>query len=139
MSPTTMDFTTKFVRSKNPCAQGYRWFVRNHQEGGDYQQVLDALVEAGRIDDACWLLNQFGPTDAVLKLDAVEAEALVFAGSIEVRGGIEVNSLVRAGRSIRAGGGIRAGRTIIAGRTSRQARLSAAVTRWKAVATSAVK
>ena len=75
MHPTTLDLTTKFVRSKSPCAQGYRWLVRNHQEGGDYQQVLDSMVAAGRIDDACWMLDKFGPTNAVLKLDAIEAEA----------------------------------------------------------------
>ena len=39
-----MDLTTKFVRSKSPCAMGYRWLVRHHQEGGDYQQVLDSMV-----------------------------------------------------------------------------------------------
>ena len=78
-----MDLTTKFVRSKSPCAMGYRWLVRNHQQGGDYQQVLDSMVEAGRVDDACWMLEQFGPTNAVLRVDAIEAEAVVFACTIE--------------------------------------------------------
>ena len=110
-----MDFTTQFVRAKNPCAQGYRWFVRNHLQGGNYQQVLDDLVKAGRVDDACWLLDQFGPTSAVLKAHSIEAEAVVFAGSIEVSGAIDVNSIVRAGRSIMARGGICAGGSIIAG------------------------
>ena len=56
MHPTTLDLTTKFVRAKSPCAQGYRWLVRNHQAGGDYQQVLDSMVAAGRVDDACWMI-----------------------------------------------------------------------------------
>ena len=58
------------------------------------------------VGDACWLLDQFGPTDAVLRLDEIDASAVVFAGTIEVRMGINVDSVVRAGRGIVAGGGI---------------------------------
>ena len=76
--------------------------------------MLDALVD-GRVGDACWLLDQFGPTDAVLRLDEIDASAVVFAGTIEVRMGINVDSVVRAGRGIVAGGGIRAGESVIAG------------------------
>ncbi|WP_454674276.1 hypothetical protein [Achromobacter pestifer] len=110
-----MQLTKKFVKAKNPCAGGYKWFLRDHNGQGDYQAVLDALVADGRISDACWLLDQFGPTDAVLKLDAVDANAIVFAGTLEVRMGINVDTVVRAGRSIITGGGIRAGETIMAG------------------------
>ena len=110
-----MDMTKKFIKSKRPCAEGFRWFLRTHQDGGDYQALLDGLVKDDRIDDACWLLAQFGPTDAVLTVDAIDAKAIVFAGSIEVKGNIEVDTLIRAGRSISAGGGIRAGTSIVAG------------------------
>ena len=110
-----MQLTKKFVKAKNPCAGGYKWFIRDHNGQGDYQAVLDALVADGRVSDACWLLDQFGPTDAVLKLDAVDANAIVFAGTLEVRMGINVDTVVRAGRSIVTGGGIRAGETIMAG------------------------
>lgn len=116
-----MELTQKFVKTKRPCADGYRWFIRHRERGSDYQQLLDALVHDGRVEDACWLLAQFGPTDDVLTLDAVEAEGLVFAGSIVVRGGIDVASTVRAGRSITAGAGIRAGRAIAAGEDLRAA------------------
>ena len=77
-----MEFTTRFLRAKSPCANGFRWFVRNVEDGSGYQQALDALVAAGRVDDACWLLTQFGPTNEVLSLDSVDAEALVFAGTL---------------------------------------------------------
>ncbi|CAB3631388.1 hypothetical protein SB816_13740 [Achromobacter sp. SIMBA_011] len=110
-----MQLTKKFVKAKNPCAGGYKWFLRDHNGQGDYQAVLDALVADGRVGDACWLLDQFGPTDAVLKLDTLDAHAIVFAGTLEVRMGINVDSVVRAGRSIITGGGIRAGESIVAG------------------------
>ncbi|MFY4042021.1 hypothetical protein ACOTH6_08025, partial [Achromobacter ruhlandii] len=110
-----MQLTKKFVKAKNPCAGGYKWFLRDHNGQGDYQAVLDALVADGRVGDACWLLDQFGPTDAVLKLDTLDAHAIVFAGTLEVRMGINVDSVVRAGRSIVTGGGIRAGESIVAG------------------------
>jgi hypothetical protein len=41
-------------------------------------------------------------------VDALEAEAVVFAGTVEVRGPIDVTTVIQAGRSIRAGGGPRA-------------------------------
>ena len=62
-----MDISRQFVRQKNPCTDGFRWFMRHFQEGADYQPLLDALVAAGRVSDACWLMDQFGPTKAVLE------------------------------------------------------------------------
>ena len=74
-----MEFTKRFLRAKNPCANGFRWFVRHVEDGASYQEALDTLVQAGRVEDACWLLTQFGPTDAVLTVDAIEAEAILSA------------------------------------------------------------
>lgn len=110
-----MDLTKNFVKAKRPCTEGFRWFLRHYEDGGNYQELLDALVADGRINDACWLLDQFGPTDAVRTLDTLFAEAMVFAGTLEVRGNIETDGLVRAGRDIRAGGGIHVGDRLIAG------------------------
>lgn len=110
-----MDFTKSFIKSKNPCADGFRWYLRHHQSGSDYQQVLDGLVAAGRVDDACWLLDKVGPANTVLRVDHLECDALVFAGTVEVRGGIDVDTVLRAGGSIRAGGALRAGGKVLAG------------------------
>ena len=44
-----MQLTKKFVKAKNPCAGGYKWFLRDHNGQGDYQAVLDALVADGRV------------------------------------------------------------------------------------------
>lgn len=110
-----MDFTQSFIKSKNPCANGFRWYLRHHRNGADYQQVLDGLVAAGRVDDACWLLDKVGPAHTVLELDALDCDALVFAGSVRVRGGIDVQGKLRAGGSIRCEGSLRAGGEIVAG------------------------
>jgi len=104
-----MDFTRKFVKARRPCADGFRWFIKHYADGGDYQDLLDALVEDGRVGDACWLLEQFGPTSEVRELDHVDAYAIVFAGTLNVRGGVEVDQLIRAGRGIYVSGGVRAG------------------------------
>jgi hypothetical protein len=109
-----MLLTTSLIKGKSPCVDGFRWFLRHHGDSSDYQCVLDSLVTAGRAADACWLLDQFGPTDAVLHVDALAAEHLVFAGTIVARSDIEVGSMLRTGRTIRCGGGIRAG-AIVAG------------------------
>jgi hypothetical protein len=106
MGLNAMEFTKTFLRAKSPCADGFRWFVRNIEDGSGYQEALDTLVNAGRVDDACWLLTQFGPTNAVLSVDSLDAQAVVFAGPLEVRGGIDVDTEVQAGRSIQAGGGM---------------------------------
>ncbi|MDB5915238.1 MAG: hypothetical protein JWP22_3913 [Ramlibacter sp.] len=110
-----MDFTKSFVKAKNPCADGFRWYLRHHREGSDYQKVLDDLVNAGRVEDACWLLEKVGATNTVLELDRLEADAVVYAGSIHVRGSIEVASTLRAGGFIRCGGFLRAGSHVHAG------------------------
>ncbi len=114
-SERAIDFTRNFIRSKSPCADGFRWFLRNHHPGSNYQHVLDTLVDAGRVDDACWLLDQLGPTNTLLQVDFLSAEAVVFAGTIEARRGIDVGAVLRAGRSIRSGGGIAAGSALVAG------------------------
>lgn len=110
-----MELTKRFLRAKNPCANGFRWFVRHIEDGVSYQQALDTLVQAGRVDDACWLLQQFGPTDEVLELDHLEADAIVFAGSLHIRQHIEVGTLLRTGQHLRVGGSVRVGQQLHVG------------------------
>ena len=111
-----MDISRSFVKQKSPCADGFRWFLRNHgEQPGGYQQVLDSLVHAGRVEDARWLLRQFGPTNAVLQAGNIEADAVVFAGSIEASGSIEIGAVLHVGRSIRSQKSVRAGGAIVAG------------------------
>ena len=110
-----MVLTRSFVRAKRPCTDGFRWFVRQFNDGGHYQELLDQMVAAGRVGDACWLLEQFGPTDEVREVDAIDAEAIVFSGTLRVRGGVEVDGIVRVGRRLQAGGGLRVGGELIVG------------------------
>ena len=110
-----MDFTKSFIKSKNPCADGFRWYLRHHRDGSDYQQVLDDLVGAGRVQDACWLLDKLGPSSAALQLDHLECDSLVFAGTIEVRGSITIDGVLRVGGSIVCGGPLRVGQEVRTG------------------------
>ncbi len=110
-----MDITKAFIKAKQPCADGLRWYLRNAKADDTYQQLLDALVADGRVDDACWLLDQFGPTNAVCVLDDIETHAIVFAGTLQVHGEVRVDSVLRTGRDLRVGGGIRAGRIAAGG------------------------
>ncbi|MEX8194135.1 hypothetical protein [Comamonas guangdongensis] len=105
-----MELTQNFLRGKNPCAMGYRWFVRNNLAGGDYQAAMDTQVAAGRVEDARWLLQNFGATNTVLEVEHLEADNLVFAGTLIVHGDVRVPGQLLVGRSLRVGGGIRAGR-----------------------------
>jgi len=103
------DITRDFIRSKRPCAAGYRWYLKREETLSGYQRLLDDLVQEGRVDDACWLLDQLGPTDDVLTLDGLHADALVFAGSVVCHGPLEVGTVIRTGGSLTAAGGVRAG------------------------------
>lgn len=105
-----MELTQNFLRGKNPCAMGYRWFVRNNLAGGDYQAAMDTQVAAGRVEDARWLLENFGSTHSVLELEHLEADNFVYAGTLIVHGDVRVSGQLLVGRSLQAGGGIRAGK-----------------------------
>lgn len=104
-----MELTQTFLRGKNPCAMGYRWFVRNDLSGKDYQTAMDTQVAAGRVEDARWLLENFGSTNAVLELEHLEADNFVYAGTLIVRGDVRVSGQLLVGRSLQVGAGIRAG------------------------------
>lgn len=102
-----IDITRDFIRTKRPCADGYRWYLRRKEAVSDYQCLLDDLVAEGRITDACWLLDHLGPTDDVLSIDELSADVFVYAGTVHCRGSAEVSSLLRVGRSLTVGGGVR--------------------------------
>ena len=40
-----MEFTKNFLRAKSPCADGFRWFVRNVEDGSGYQFLVEMLTE----------------------------------------------------------------------------------------------
>lgn len=103
-----MELTQTFLRGKNPCAAGYRWFVRNDLSGKDYQSAMDKQVAAGRVEDARWLLENFGATHSVLELDHLEADNFVYAGTLIVRGDVRVSGQLLVGRSLHVGAGIHA-------------------------------
>ena len=110
-----LDINKKFVKAKRPCADGFRWFIKHFSQGGDYQELLDALVADGRFGDACWLLDQFGPTHAVRVIDHLDAEAMVFAGTLKVMGDVSVDQLLRVGGQLHVQAGVRVGQHAPAG------------------------
>ncbi len=104
-----VDITRDFIRSKRPCADGYRWYLRRQELGSNYQALLNDLVAEGRLDDAVWLLSQLGPSNELLVLNGLEAEALVFAGTVQCRGNVEIGRLLKTGRSLQVEGGVKVG------------------------------
>ena len=115
------DITRQFLRAKQPCADGYRWYLRRQEGASNYQALLDDLVREGRVEDACWMLDQFGPTNDVLEVDHLEADALVFAGSVHCRGSADVDGVLRTGRSLSVLGGLRVGGALRVGEDLRVA------------------
>ena len=115
------DITRHFIRAKQPCADGYRWYLRRQEGASNYQALLDDLVREDRVEDACWMLDQFGPTNDVLEVDHLEADALVFAGSVHCRGSADVNGVLRTGRSLHVQGGLQVGGALRVGEDLRVA------------------
>ncbi|MDP2023951.1 MAG: hypothetical protein Q8L16_23965 [Hydrogenophaga sp.] len=113
-----MDLTQHFIKTKHPCADGFRWFLRHHKDGSNDQDLLDALVDAGRVNDACWLLDQFGPTNEVLTLDhlgrghRVRGFVAVAADSVRAGGGISAGAQIDCAMQLGAGWGIETGKSI---------------------------
>ena len=113
-----MKITKTQLKDWNACRDGYEWFLRRFPEGeAEYQDVLNALAENDRTDDAHWLMNHAGPdAQAVLEIEVLAGYKHLFvAGSLVVKKGGSVTAWLRAGRSIVAGEGIVAGRSIVAG------------------------
>lgn len=110
-----VDISSRLIRAKRPCADGYRWYVRHGQGTATYVELLRALQMAGRAGDASWLLQQFGPTDDVLELDELSDECLVFPGTVRVRGNVDVASMIHVGGHLVTRGGVRAGGDVTVG------------------------
>jgi predicted acyltransferase (DUF342 family) len=80
-----------------------------------YQERLDLLVAAGRVEDACTLMDEHGPTDEVLVLPDADLSSLVFAGTVVCQGSLLVGKTVRVGGGVFTDGGLSVGRALIAG------------------------
>ncbi|MBD8532937.1 MULTISPECIES: hypothetical protein [unclassified Massilia] len=55
----------RFYQGEAALFQRAALVLRHYENGSNYQPLLDALVDAGRADDASWLLTQFGPTSEI--------------------------------------------------------------------------
>jgi len=110
-----MKLSPPLLKAKQPCAGGYRWYLRNRHRSTDYQHLLDALVKDGRLPDALWLLDKFGPTDQILRLQSLDVDAIVFAGTIQVLGCAHADLVIRAGGQVRVAGSVHVGEALVAG------------------------
>ena len=111
-----MLITLDWLNEKGACSAGKRWFEEHFPEGGEYQDVLNALAAENSASWGQWLLQAAGPVDTVLEVNEINTDAsLFFAGRIIVKGALIVARYLFAGRSIVAGEGIKAGRSISAG------------------------
>ncbi|HOB95526.1 MAG TPA: hypothetical protein PK306_26850 [Aquabacterium sp.] len=45
-----MKISSTALKAKQSCASGYRWFARRFKSPAEYQSVIDALVDDGRVD-----------------------------------------------------------------------------------------
>ena len=106
-----MKITKELLKEKGACAAGYRDFLKEYPvdkypDGVEYQELLDCCAEKN-FSYGLWLLDVFGRTDDVRKIDGdlIVEKCIIFAGRLEVKGCIE------AGWGIEAGDGIKAGET----------------------------
>jgi len=111
-----MRITQKWAKENSACGHGRRWLEEHFPDGGEYQDVLDALAAEDNASWAQWLIQKAGPTQDVLEVEGnIEIEcSLFFAGRIKATGHIRAKRVV-AGWGIEAGTGIKAGTGIEAG------------------------
>jgi hypothetical protein len=113
-----MKITKDQLKGWNACRDGYEWFLRRFPDGeAEYQDVLNALAEDDRPNDADWLMNHAGPdTQAVIEIEAIaDCKHFFAAGRLVIKTSATVERRLRAGGGIEAGGGIKAGGGIEAG------------------------
>ena len=94
------------------------WFLMRFPEGnGKYQDVLNALAEDDRPDEAHWLMDTAGPDDyGRLDITTLDAAKHVFAaGKLIVGDSLRVAGWIRAGRGIEGEMGLHADLGIVAG------------------------
>ena len=120
--------TRDMLREKGACTSGYREFCKEfsddeYPDGVGYQDLLDICAENGRGAYASWLIDAFGHTTDVRKIegDYISEKSIYVCGRLEVtgkiycRGNIKAGWGIKAGESIEAGFGIKAGLGIEAG------------------------
>ena len=107
-----MKITKDQLKSWAACREGYEWFLRRFPEGeAEYQDVLNALAEDDRPNDADWLMNHAGPDEqAVIEVEAIaDCKYFYAAGRLIIKTSATVARRLRAGTGIKAGEGIEAG------------------------------
>ena len=122
-----MKITKELLKEKGACADGYRDFLKEYPvdkypDGVEYQELLDCCAEKN-FSHGLWLLDVFGRTDDVRKIDGdlIVEKGIIFAGRLEVKDcikageGIEAGGGIEVGYGIEAGWGIKAGEGIEAG------------------------
>ena len=64
-----LEITKERVKEWSACSGGYRWFLEQFPQGGQFVPVYRALRAAGRADDANWLVGKISPElDPVLRV-----------------------------------------------------------------------
>lgn len=114
--------TRDMLKEKGACASGYREFCEEfpddeYPDGVGYQDLLDRCAENGRDAYASWLIDAFGHTTDVRKIegDYISEKSIYVCGWLEVTGTIYCREGIKAGMGIEAGLGIKAGEGIEAG------------------------
>ena len=114
--------TRDMLKEKGACTSGYREFCKEfpddeYPDGVGYQDLLDRCAENGRDAYASWLIDAFGHTTDVRKIegDYISEKSIYVCGRLEVTGKIYCRGSIEAGESIKAGFGIKAGESIKAG------------------------
>jgi hypothetical protein len=58
MSTNNLSITKERVKEWRVCESGYRWFLENFPQGGEFAQVHKALQTDKRYDDSIWLADR---------------------------------------------------------------------------------
>ncbi len=65
MSTNNLSITKERVKAWSACTDGYRWFLENFPQGGEFAQVYKALQTDKRYNDSVWLADRvFAELDA---------------------------------------------------------------------------
>ena len=53
--PNNLTISKEWLKPYSPCTEGYKWFLENFPQGGQFAEVYAALRKDRKYDDADWL------------------------------------------------------------------------------------
>ncbi len=98
VAPSVLNINAELLRSWSACSDGFKWFLHNFPQGGEFGAVYDELRKQRRYSDSTWLVdrvfaNALNDPGAVGKIvTSLGADAAAIDAEVKAKGDTETTS-----------------------------------------------